>query len=112
MGQSRLMQIYQEQFAVHGVTVAQALLTIGDLSNRQSYLNVRNTLQGLLELGVVPLLNENDVVAVDEIGAVFGDNDRLSALVANLVDADLLLILTDIDGTLYRRPLALTHRQP
>ena len=98
VGQSRLMQIYQEQFAVHGVTVAQALLTIGDLSNRQSYLNVRNTLQGLLELGVVPLLNENDVVAVDEIGAVFGDNDRLSALVANLVDADLLLILTDIDG--------------
>ena len=98
VGQSRLMQIYQEQFALHGVTVAQALLTIGDLSNRQSYLNVRNTLQGLLELGVVPLLNENDVVAVDEIGAVFGDNDRLSALVANLVDADLLLILTDIDG--------------
>lgn len=98
VGQSRLMQIYQEQFAVHGVTVAQALLTIGDLSNRQSYLNVRNTLQDLLELGVVPLLNENDVVAVDEIGAVFGDNDRLSALVANLVDADLLLILTDIDG--------------
>ena len=98
VGQSRLMQIYQEQFAVHGVTVAQALLTIGDLSHRQSYLNVRNTLQGLLELGVVPLLNENDVVAVDEIGAVFGDNDRLSALVANLVDADLLLILTDIDG--------------
>ena len=98
VGQSRLMQIYQEQFGQHGVTVAQALLTTGDLSNRQSYLNVRNTLQGLLELGVVPLLNENDVVAVDEIGAVFGDNDRLSALVANLVDADLLLILTDIDG--------------
>ena len=98
VGQGRLMQIYHEEFAGHGVTVAQALLTIGDLSNRQSYLNVRNTLQGLLELGVVPLLNENDVVAVDEIGAVFGDNDRLSALVANLVDADLLLILTDIDG--------------
>ena len=98
VGQSRLMQIYQEQFAAHGVMVAQALLTIGDLSNRQSYLNVRNTLQGLLELGVIPLLNENDVVAVDEIGAVFGDNDRLSALVASLIDADLLLILTDIDG--------------
>ena len=98
VGQGRLMQIYHEQFGLHGVTVAQALLTIGDLSNRQSYLNVRNTLQGLLELGVVPLLNENDVVAVDEIGSVFGDNDRLSALVANLVDAELLLILTDIDG--------------
>jgi glutamate 5-kinase len=98
VGQSRLMQIYQEEFAQHGVTVAQALLTIGDLSNRQSYLNVGNTLRGLLDLGVVPLLNENDVVAVDEIGEVFGDNDRLSALVANLVGADLLLILTDIDG--------------
>ena len=106
VGQSRLMQIYQEQFAVYDVTVAQALLTIGDLSNRQSYLNVRNTLQGLLELGVVPLLNENDVVAVDEIGAVFGDNDRLSALVANLVDADLLLILTDIDGLYTADPRA------
>ena len=98
VGQGRLMGIYQEQFARYGVMVAQALLTFGDLSNRQSYLNVRNTLHGLLDLGVVPLLNENDVVAVDEIGEVFGDNDRLSALVANLVDADLLLILTDIDG--------------
>ena len=106
VGQSRLMHIYQEQFALYGVTVAQALLTIGDLSDRQSYLNVRNTLQGLLELGVVPLLNENDVVAVDEIGAVFGDNDRLSALVANLVDADLLLILTDIDGLYTADPRA------
>jgi glutamate 5-kinase len=78
--------------------VAQVLLTIKDLYDRQSYLNVRNTLQGLLDLGVIPILNENDVVAVDEIGEVFGDNDRLSALVANLVDADLLVILTDIDG--------------
>ena len=98
IGQSRLMQTYQELFASHGVQVAQALLTIADLSNRKAYLNVRNTLQGLLDLGVVPVLNENDVVAVDEIGEVFGDNDRLSALTANLVDADLLLVLTDIDG--------------
>ncbi|MBM3942569.1 MAG: glutamate 5-kinase [SAR202 cluster bacterium] len=98
VGQSRLMHTYQELFAAHQVKVAQTLLTIKDLSDRQSYLNVRNTLLGLLELGVVPILNENDVVAVDEIGEVFGDNDRLSALVANLVDADLLLILTDIDG--------------
>ena len=98
VGQSILMQIYREEFALYGVTVAQALLTVGDFSNRQAYLNVRNTLEGLLELGVAPLLNENDVVAVDEIGEVFGDNDRLSALVANMVDADLLLILTDIDG--------------
>ena len=98
VGQSRLMHTYQEMFASHGFKVAQTLLTINDLSDRQSYLNVRNTLQGLLELRVVPILNENDVVAVDEIGEVFGDNDRLSALVANLVDADLLVILTDIDG--------------
>ena len=98
VGQSILMQIYREEFALYGVTVAQALLTVGDFSNRPAYLNVRNTLEGLLELGVVPLLNENDVVAVDEIGEVFGDNDRLSALVANMADADLLLILTDNDG--------------
>lgn len=98
IGQSRLMHTYQELFGVHGLQVAQVLLTIKDLYDRQSYLNVRNTLQGLLNLGVIPILNENDVVAVDEIGEVFGDNDRLSALVANLVDADLLVILTDIDG--------------
>ena len=98
VGQSRLMHTYQELFATYGFQVAQTLLTINDLSDRQSYLNLRNTLQGLLELGVVPIINENDVVAVDEIGEVFGDNDRLSALVANLVDADLLVVLTDIDG--------------
>ena len=98
MGQSGLMHTYQEMFASHGALIAQALLTISDLSNRQSYLNVGNTLQRLLELGVVPVVNENDVVAVDEIGEVFGDNDRLSALVANLVDADLLLVLTDTEG--------------
>ena len=98
LGQGRLMHHYQQLFAEHQVQVAQTLLTINDLSDRQSYLNVRNTLLGLLELGVVPILNENDVVAVDEIGEVFGDNDRLSALVTTLVDADLLVILTDIDG--------------
>ena len=98
VGQTRLMHTYQEMFAKHGAQIAQTLLTIPDLSNRQSYLNVGNTLQRLLELRVVPVVNENDVVAVDEIGEVFGDNDRLSALVANLVDADLLLILTDTEG--------------
>jgi glutamate 5-kinase len=98
LGQGRLMHLYQELFSRHQVQVAQTLLTINDLSDRQSYLNVRNTLLGLLELGVVPIINENDVVAVDEIGEVFGDNDRLSALVATLVDADLLIILTDTDG--------------
>ncbi len=98
VGQSRLMGVYQELFASHGIETAQALLTAADLSHRPSYLNVRNTLRRLLDLAVVPVLNENDVVAVDEIGEVFGDNDRLSALLATLVDADLLLILTDIEG--------------
>ena len=98
VGQTRLMQTYQDLFGRHGVQVAQTLLTRSDLSHRQSYLNVRNTLQRLLELKIVPILNENDVVAVEEIGEVFGDNDRLSALVANLMEADLLLVLTDIEG--------------
>ena len=92
------MHTYQEMFATRGAQIAQTLLTIQDLSNRQSYLNVGNTLERLLELRVVPVVNENDVVAVDEIGEVLGDNDRLSALVANLVDASLLVILTDTDG--------------
>ncbi len=98
VGQGRLMHTYQELFASHGVMIAQTLLTTNDFADRQSYLNVRNTLWGLLDLGIVPVLNENDVVAVDEIGEVFGDNDRLSALVATLVDADLLLVLTDTEG--------------
>lgn len=98
IGQGQLMQTYQEAFTQHDIKIAQTLLTTNDLSNRQSYLNVRNTLMALLELGVVPIINENDVVAVDEIGEVFGDNDRLSSLVSVLVDADLLIILTDTEG--------------
>ncbi len=98
LGQGRLMSIYGDLFAAHGIPVAQALLTINDMAERQSYLNIRNTLLSLLELGVVPVLNENDVVASDEIGEVFGDNDRLSALLATLIDADLLIILSDVDG--------------
>ena len=98
LGQSHLMRTYQQLFQAHDIRVAQALLTRNDLSDRQGYLNVRNTLLALLELGVVPIVNENDVVAVEEIGEVFGDNDTLSALVANLVDADLLSILTDTEG--------------
>ncbi len=99
VGQSDLMQAYQELFTSHEITVAQTLLTRRDLADRQGYLNARNTLLGLLELGVAPIINENDVVAVDEIeGASIGDNDNLSALVANLVDADLLVLLTDQAG--------------
>ena len=98
LGQSRLMSAYAELFEHHGVAVSQVLLTIKDMAQRQSYLNIRNTLLSLLELGVVPILNENDVVAADEIGEVFGDNDRLSSLIATLIDADLLVILSDVDG--------------
>jgi len=99
VGQSGLMYVYEQLFSQHNITVAQALLTKADLSDRAGYLNARNTLLTLLELGVICIVNENDVVAVDEIQeAKFGDNDNLSAMVANLVDADLLLILTDIAG--------------
>ena len=99
VGQNALMQSYEQLFSWHGITVAQTLLTKGDLSDRLGYLNARNTLLALLELGVVPIVNENDVVAVDELGgADFGDNDNLSAMVANLVDADLLVLLGDVAG--------------
>ena len=99
VGQSRLMLTYEQLFGRHNITVAQALLTRADLSDRAGYLNARNTLLALLELRVLCIVNENDVVAVDEIQeAKFGDNDNLSAMVANLVDADLLLLLTDTAG--------------
>jgi glutamate 5-kinase len=96
IGQSRLMRAYEDAFAAHGINVAQLLLTRGDLADRNRHLNARATLETLLECGVVPIINENDTVAVDEIK--FGDNDNLSALVTSLIDAGLLIILTDIDG--------------
>ena len=98
-GQGRLMHAYEQLFDWHQIPVAQALLTRKDLDDRLGYLNVRNTLLSLLEHGVIPIVNENDVVAVDELeGEVFGDNDTLSALVANLVDADLLVMLGRVEG--------------
>ncbi len=96
VGQSRLMAAYEEAFDRHNVRVGQMLLTKDDLTHRRRYLNARNTLTTLMSLGVVPIINENDTVAVDEIK--FGDNDNLSALVATLADADLLLTLTDMEG--------------
>jgi glutamate 5-kinase len=99
VGQGRLMNIYERLFEAHNIIVGQALLTKSVLVDRAGYLNTRNTLLASLEMGVIPIVNENDVVAVDEIReARFGDNDNLSAMVANLIDADLLFILTDIDG--------------
>jgi len=99
VGQSRLMNVYEQLFDQHNITIAQALLTKSDLTDRAGYLNARNTLLSLMELKVICIVNENDVVAIDEIReAKFGDNDNLSAMVANLIDADLLLILSDISG--------------
>jgi glutamate 5-kinase len=96
VGQSALMWHYEQAFARHGLKVAQVLLTQEDISHRSRYLNARNTLLTLLRFGVLPVVNENDTVAVEEIKV--GDNDNLSALVAHLVDADLLVLLTDVDG--------------
>jgi len=99
VGQSRLMNTYERLFDHYDITVAQGLLTKADLTDRAGYLNARNTLTGLLGLGVVGIVNENDIISIDEIKeAKFGDNDILSAMVANLIDADLLIILTEIDG--------------
>ena len=100
IGQSRLMALWDQMFEQQDVPIAQALLTRRDLADRLGYLNTRNTLIELVELGVVPIVNENDVVSIEELQELtkIGDNDNLSAQVANLVDADLLLILTDIAG--------------
>lgn len=96
VGQSRLMHLYDQFFEFHGVTTAQVLVTRGDLRERDGYLNARSTLLGLCTRGVVPIVNENDVVASDELK--LGDNDTLSALVANLIDADVLVLVSDIAG--------------
>ncbi|MCX7175519.1 MAG: glutamate 5-kinase [Proteobacteria bacterium] len=93
VGQMGLAQAYESCFSQHGLKTAQVLLTHEDLADRKRYLNARSTLITLLELGVVPIINENDTVVTDEIK--FGDNDTLGALVANLIDADTLVILTD-----------------
>jgi glutamate 5-kinase len=98
IGQMGLVQAYESRFQKFGLHTAQVLLTHEDLSNRQRYLNARSTLRTLLELGVIPIVNENDTVTTDEIR--LGDNDTLAALVANLVEADVLVLLTDQQGLL------------
>lgn len=96
VGQMGLVQAWESEFSKHGIRTAQVLLTHDDLADRRRYLNSRNTLKALIEMGVVPIVNENDTVATDEIR--FGDNDSLGALVANLIEADVLAILTDQSG--------------
>jgi glutamate 5-kinase len=102
VGQSRLMGVYDEEMARHGLVVGQVLLAPLDFVERRQYLQARGTLLRLLELGVVPVVNENDAIADDEIR--FGDNDRIAALVAHLVDAELLVLMTDTPGLLSADP--------
>ena len=102
VGQSALMAVYRQEFAAHGVIAGQVLLVPQDFIVRSQYLHARRTLERLLELGVVPVVNENDAIADDEIR--FGDNDRIAALVANLVDAARLVLLTDTAGVLTADP--------
>jgi glutamate 5-kinase len=98
VGQGILMHTYQASFALHGLVCGQVLLTPSDVVDRTRYLNARNTFETLLDLGAVPVVNENDTVATDELR--FGDNDRLAALVASMLGADVLLLLSDVNGLL------------
>ncbi|MBP2649638.1 MAG: proB [Firmicutes bacterium] len=102
VGQGILMQTYEKLFAEYGQVVAQVLLTREDSNHRKRYINSRNTLTTLLTMGVIPIINENDAVAVDELK--IGDNDTLSAMVASIVDADLLIILSDVEGLYTANP--------
>jgi glutamate 5-kinase len=110
IGQISLMGLYQRLFSEHGFSVAQVLLTHSDLKDRKRFLNARHALSSLLAYNVIPIINENDSTVVDEIR--FGDNDHLSALVTNLVQADLLVILTDIDGLYDRDPKVCFKARP
>ena len=111
VGQAILMEHYRQMFRRHGLKVAQVLLTKEDLANRISYVHTCNVLDKLLSLGVVPIINENDVTSVDEIMPImkgykvnFSDNDILSVLIANAIQADLIVILSDIDGLYNANP--------
>ncbi len=104
IGQPLLMHEYHTAFAAVGLSVSQVLLTAEVLDQRKTYLNLRNAIERLLNLGVVPIINENDCVSTAEIGTAFGDNDKLSALVASKIDADLLIMLTDIDALYDKDP--------
>jgi glutamate 5-kinase len=105
IGQVILMQMYSKYFSSYGKTIAQILLTREDFSERKKFLNIRNTFNSLFKSGAIPIVNENDSVAVEEIQEMsFGDNDTLSALVASLINADLLIILSDVEGFYTKDP--------
>ena len=110
IGQIGLLQIYQQHFTEHDRHVAQILLTRAGLEDRERFLNARHTMRELIRLGAVPVVNENDTVATDEIR--FGDNDNLAATIVNVVEADLLVILTDVDGLYERAPVAGQPKPP
>ena len=104
IGQSCLVEAYERAFRSHGRHAAQVLLVADDLQDRARYLNIRNTLRALLDFGAVPVINENDTVSVEELRTSFGDNDRLAAQVATVVGADLLVLLSDVEGLYDRHP--------
>jgi glutamate 5-kinase len=110
VGQMGLIQVYESCFREHDLVTSQILLTHEDLADRKRYLNARSTLRTLLGLGVIPIINENDTVAIDEIR--FGDNDTLAALVTNLIEADVLVILTDQSGLYERDPRRFPDARP
>ena len=110
IGQSRLMHDYDESFAEYGKNIAQILLTHSDLANRKRYLNVRNTILTLFKYGVIPVINENDTVSTEELK--FSDNDNLGALVANLIEADMFICLTDVDALYDSNPITDPHAKP
>lgn len=98
VGQSHLIEVYNRAFQEHGLLAAQVLLTADDINDRRRYLNTRNALLALFEYGAIPIVNENDTVRTEELARTMGDNDKLAAMVTNLVRAPLLIILTDVDG--------------
>ena len=104
VGQATLMLSWRDAFQKHGRAVGQVLLTYGAFSDRIRYLNLRKAIDEMFRLGVIPIINENDVISTDEIEEIFGDNDKLSALVASKMDADLLILLTDVKGLYDRNP--------
>jgi glutamate 5-kinase len=112
VGQPLLMTEYRKAFDKFGLTCAQVLLTAEVLNHRRTYLNLKNAIETLLKLGVVPVLNENDCVATDEIGTAFGDNDKLGALVASKLDADVLIMLSDIDALYDKDPRKFDDAKP
>jgi glutamate 5-kinase len=104
VGQNILMAKYHSMFSRHKIKIAQILLTYKDFSDKKTYKNLHNSLTKMLNLGVIPIINENDPISIDEIGPSFGDNDTLSALIAAKIKADLLVILTNVDGLFTKDP--------